>query len=141
VDARGCRCALSIYSAFEAGGSCKCCAHGLCHWGAAEREGGLARKGRCDAEVDAVTRFVCRNVRAKGVSPWPIALVVLIYWGVRAGILYVGATQPDRRLRWGAFARAASTFVGGLGSARFLMRGPGQDWLGQGDLNGRLLDL
>ena len=113
------------HPAVEAVGSCKNCMRGLCRECASEREGGLACQGRCEAEVDAISGLIRRNVQIASGPPWPIALRVLIYWGITVAMIYFGITQQESTLRLVGFALAALTFAAGLGSARWLIR-PGR---------------
>jgi hypothetical protein len=109
----------------EAVGACKHCMRGLCPDCAAERDGGLACRGRCERDVDAISGLIRRNVQIASGPPWPMALRVLIYWGISVAMIYFGITQEEPALRLTGFALAALTFAAGLGSARWLIK-PGR---------------
>jgi len=106
----------------DAVGTCKHCHRGVCAGCAAEREGGLACRGRCETDVDAVNALIAKNIQVVTGSSWPTALRVVVYWVVAAGLVYLSANQAVYTVRFLFLGLAAITFVAGLGSARFLMR-------------------
>jgi hypothetical protein len=103
-------------------GTCKHCHRGVCSACAAERDGGLACRGRCEADVDAVNALIAKNIQVVTGSPWPTALRVVVYWAVSAGLAYYATSQAVYSVRFLFLGLAAITFVAGLGSARLLTR-------------------
>jgi hypothetical protein len=104
-------------------GSCKHCYRGLCSACAAEREGGLACRGRHETDVDATSALIARNIQVVTGSTWPTVLRIVVYWGVSTGLVYYATTQVAvYSVRFLFLALAAITFVAGLGSARLLTR-------------------
>ncbi|HYM18646.1 MAG TPA: hypothetical protein VEU06_08790 [Micropepsaceae bacterium] len=106
----------------DAVGNCKHCYRGLCAACASEREGGLACRGRHEADVDATSALIARNIQVVSGSLWPMLLRVAVYWSVSAGLVYYATTQFISGLRFLFLALAAITFIAGLGSARLLTR-------------------
>jgi hypothetical protein len=106
----------------DAVGTCKHCHRGLCSACAAAREGGLACRGKHEADVDAVSALIGRNIQVMTGSTWPMVLRIVIYWGVAAGLVYYASNQAVTSVRFLFLALAAITFVAGLGTARLLAR-------------------
>src|SRR5262245_7896203 len=46
----------------DAIGTCKSCGKGICHECAADLKKGLACKGRCEADVQALLELIARNI-------------------------------------------------------------------------------
>jgi hypothetical protein len=73
-----------VHQSVDAVGLCRNCSRGVCAECAADRESGIACKGRCESEVDAMHALVRRNVVAAGkpgVLHWA---QVVIYLGIAA---------------------------------------------------------
>ena len=106
----------------DAVGTCKNCHRGICRGCAAERSEGIACKGRCEAAVEAVSALIHHNVQLTSGPSWPIVLRVVGYWGLASGMIYLAALQTDPTVKLMMAGLAAVTFVGGLGSARWLVK-------------------
>jgi len=60
----------------DAVGTCKHCHRGVCRECAAERDGGIACRGRCEGAVDQVNALIARNIQV-GVKARPLSFVAL----------------------------------------------------------------
>jgi hypothetical protein len=111
----------------QAVGLCKYCARGICSGCAAEREGGLACKERCEEMVDRITDLVKRNVRISAGSGSTSLLAVVVYWGAAlvCSFLLIRETQDTMRLLFGVMAGVM--FVSAVANTRILFSRRGRD--------------
>lgn len=88
-----------VHQSADAVGLCRNCSRGVCMECAADRESGIACKGRCEAAVDAMDSLVRRNVAVSakpGMSHW---VQLVVYFGaaiVFAALAYADATNGGR---------------------------------------------
>ena len=105
----------------DAVGSCKRCSRGLCSDCAAEREGGLACRGKHEADVDAVSSLVARSLRLNK-HAWPtVLLACIIYWGIAIGAVYLLLHATDDTLKILSVVMAALMAVCAIPQTRYLV--------------------
>jgi hypothetical protein len=108
------------HAAADAVGTCKHCHRGICRDCAAERDGGLACRGRCEGAVDQVNALIARNIQV-GVKARPLSIVALIVFvGAFATLLYLALTEENQSVRTMLYILSAFSFVGVLGQASIL---------------------
>jgi hypothetical protein len=99
----------------DAAGTCKHCHRGLCHECASERDGGLACRGRCEAQVDAVTALVRRNIQV-GLKSRPVSLVAfIVFLAALITLVYLAVNEENPNVRTMLYMIAAISFVAVLG--------------------------
>jgi drug/metabolite transporter (DMT)-like permease len=99
----------------DAVGTCKHCSRGLCRACAAERDGGLACSGRHEAEVDAVSALIRRNVQV-GVKSRPLSLVAFgVFVTALIILIYLAVKEENPNVRIMLYMLAAFSFVAVLG--------------------------
>jgi hypothetical protein len=99
----------------DAVGICKNCQRGICPGCAAERDGGLACRHRCEVQVDQVTALIRRNIQV-GVKSRPLSLVALAVFVVALiTLLYLATNEINRNVRTMLYVIAAFAFVAILG--------------------------
>src|SRR3954463_16471933 len=99
----------------DAVGTCKHCHRGLCSGCAAEREGGLACRDRCEAAVDAVNALIRRNVQL-GVRSRPVSLVAFfVFVTALITLLYLALNEENQNVRTMLYMIAAFSFLAVLG--------------------------
>jgi hypothetical protein len=104
----------------DAVGTCKHCHRGVCRECAAERDGGIACRGRCEASVDQVNALIARNIQV-GVKSRPLSLLaLLVFVGAFGALLYLAATEESQNVRIMYYILAALCFVGVLGQVSIL---------------------
>ena len=104
----------------DAVGTCKHCHRGVCRECAAERDGGIACRGRCEASVDQVNALIARNIQV-GVKARPLSLVaLLVFVGAFATLLYLAAIEENQSVRIMYYILSAFSFVGVLGQISIL---------------------
>jgi hypothetical protein len=108
------------HASADAVGTCKHCHRGVCRECAAERDGGLACRGRCEASVDQVNALIARNIQV-GVKARPLSLVALIVFaGAFGTLLYLAAIEENQNVRIMFYILSAFSFVGMLGQISIL---------------------
>ena len=104
----------------DAVGSCKHCHRGICRECAAERDGGLSCKGRCESQVDLVSALINRNIHV-GLKARPLSLVALgVFVVAFFALLYLAVTESNDSVRTMLYLLSAFSFVGALGQASIL---------------------
>ena len=104
----------------EAVGTCKHCHRGICSTCAAERNGGLACRGRCETAVDQVSALIARNIQVGGRGQ-PLSFVALAVFVTAFGaLLYLAVNEENQNVRTMLYLLAAFSFVGALGQASIL---------------------
>ena len=104
----------------DAVGTCKHCQRGICRTCAAEREGGLACKGRCESQVDQVSALIQRNIHV-GVRARPLSFVALaVFLGGFVALLYLATHEDNPSVRTMLYLLPAFCFVGLMGQASIL---------------------
>ena len=106
----------------EAVGLCRACGRGACPDCAAEVEGGLACRGRCEDEVQATYGFLRRNRMSVGVHVWYLRYRATLFLFV-ASVAVVAAlgSHPGREGEWVLFLLGGCFFLMSLltvGAAR-----------------------
>jgi len=105
----------------DAVGSCKHCSRGLCVECAAECVGGLACRNKHEAEVDAVSALIARNLRLSK-RAWPIVLLAgVVYWGIAIGSVYMLLHTSDDSLKLLSVVMAALMTVCAIPQTRYLI--------------------
>jgi hypothetical protein len=104
----------------DAVGTCKHCHRGICRECAAEREGGLACRGRCESQVDFVNALIQRNIQV-GVKARPLSLIsLLVFAGAFVALLYMGLHEDNANVRTMIYLLSAFCFVGVIGQVSIL---------------------
>jgi hypothetical protein len=104
----------------DAVGTCKHCHRGVCRDCAAERDGGLACRGHCEAQVDQVSALIQRNIQV-GVKSRPLSLVSLVvFLGAFCALLYLALNEENPSVKTMYFLLSAFCLVGLLGQASIL---------------------
>jgi len=99
----------------DAVGTCKHCQRGLCHECASEREGGLACRGRCETQVDAVNALIRRNIQV-GLRSRPVSLVAFfVFVAALITLVYLALNEENANVRTMLYMIAAISFVAILG--------------------------
>jgi heme A synthase len=99
----------------DAVGTCKHCQRGLCHECASEREGGLACRGRCEAQVDAVNALIRRNIQV-GLRSRLVSLVAFfVFLAALITLVYLALNEENANVRTMLYMIAAISFVAILG--------------------------
>lgn len=99
----------------DAVGICKNCQRGVCQDCAAERDGGLACRDRCETQVDQVTALIRRNVQV-GVKSGPLSVVAFaVFLVALITLLDLAANEINRNVRTMLYVIAAFAFVAMLG--------------------------
>jgi len=99
----------------DAVGLCKHCMRGVCTACAAERDGGLACRGRHESDVDQVSALIRRNVQV-GVKSRPISLISFaVFVTALITLLYLAANEENQNVRPMLYMLAAFSFVAVLG--------------------------
>jgi hypothetical protein len=111
----------------DAVGTCKHCHRGVCRECAAEREGGLACRGHCEAQVDQVNALIQRNIQV-GVKARPLSLIaLLVFAGAFFALLYLSLTEDNPSVRTMLYLLTAFCFVAVMGQLSIL-----RSWLTRG---------
>jgi hypothetical protein len=104
----------------DAVGTCKHCHRGVCRECAAEREGGIACRNRCEAQVDQVNALIQRNILV-GVKARPLSLVALVVFaGAFFALLYLSLNEDNPSVRTMLYLLTAFCFVAVLGQLSIL---------------------
>jgi hypothetical protein len=104
----------------DAVGTCKHCHRGVCCDCAAERDGGLACRGRCEGAVDQVTALIARNIHV-GVRGRPLSFVAFaVFTTAFVALLYLAVNEENQNVRTMLYLLSAFSFVGTLGQASIL---------------------
>lgn len=104
----------------DAVGTCKHCHRGVCRECAAEREGGLACRGHCEAQVDQVNALIQRNIHV-GVKARPLSLIaLLVFAGAFFALLYLSLTEDNPSVRTMLYLLTAFCFVAVMGQLSIL---------------------
>jgi len=103
------------HQAVDAVGICKNCQRGVCAGCAAERDGGLACRNRCEKQVDQVIMLIRRNIQV-GVKSRPLSLLAFAVFVVALiTLLYLAANEINGNVRTMLYVIAAFAFVAILG--------------------------
>jgi hypothetical protein len=102
-------------------GLCKHCSRGVCRNCAAEREGGVACKGRHEEMVDLISDLVGRNVKLSARSGSTSLLAVAVFWASAAICGYLGYRETADTLRLLFGVMAAVMLVSAVSNTRILL--------------------
>ncbi len=120
------------HAAADAVGSCKHCHRGVCRDCAAERDGGIACRGRCEGQVDQVNALIQRNIQV-GVRSRPMSLIALaVFLGAFCVLIYLAMEEENASVRIMYILLAAFSFIGLLGQLSIL-----KSWLSRRRMAGR----
>lgn len=104
----------------DAVGTCKHCHRGICRECAAERDGGLACRGRCEVAVDQVNALIARNIHV-GLRARPLSFVAFaVFVTAFVALPYLAVNEENQNVRTMLYLLSAFSFVGALGQASIL---------------------